>query len=221
MQKSAFEKISIGSAFESFIVFFLAGILVVVIGDCFVDLTGDLPDYYLSLVQEPISINYFFILSIASLIFTALVTWGGTTDHNEKWWFEKILLAPSRAGISCGFIASGMLIGIGAGLFIVTLGAPESELANTSMLSMALGVYCLSVIYPVSILMLYLINKNTKHNLIIDIFGALYVWLIIFAGYKFQKHMDRVGVGAFFAVLIVYAFVGRKWLRKTDNKASQ
>lgn len=221
MQKSAFEKISIGSAFESSVVFFLAGTLVVVVGGCFVDLTGELPDWYLSLIQEPISISYFFILSIVSLIATALVTWGGTYDHNEKWWFEKIFLAPSRAGISCGFIASGMLIGIGAGLFIVTRGAPDSELANTSMLFIALGVYCLAVVYPVSLLMLYLINKNTKHNLTIDIFGALYVALIIFSGYKFRQHMDWVGVGACFAVLIVYAFVGRKWFRKTDNNACQ
>lgn len=214
MQKSAFEKISIGSAFESFMVFLLAGILVVVIGGFFVDITGDLPDWYLSLIQEPISIAYFFILSIVSLIGAALVTWGGTKDHNEKWWFEKIFLAPSRAGISCGFIASGMLIGIGSGLFIVTLGAPESELSNTSVLFVALGVSCLAVVYPVSLLMLYLINKNTKHNIIIDVFGALYVALIIFAGYKFREHMGWVSVGACFAVLVVYAFVGRKWLRK-------
>lgn len=115
MQKSAFEKISIGSAFENFLVFLIAGILAVVVGGCFVDLTIDLPEWYLSLIQEPISIGYFFILSILSLIITALVTLGGTKNHNEKWWFEKVVLAPGRAGISCGFIASGMLVGIGVG----------------------------------------------------------------------------------------------------------
>lgn len=76
MQKSAFEKISIGSAFESFLVFLIAGILVVVVGGCFLDLTSDLPDWYLSLIQEPISIAYFFLLSILSLIATALITRG-------------------------------------------------------------------------------------------------------------------------------------------------
>lgn len=110
-----------------------------------------------------------------------------------------------------------MLIGIGAGLFMATRGAPDSELANTSVLFIALGVYCLALVYPVSLLMLYLINKNMKHNLTIDIFGALYIAIIVFAGLKFQEHMDWVGVTACFAVLIIYAFIGRKWLRKTDN----
>ncbi|MCG3846670.1 hypothetical protein [Photobacterium damselae] len=219
MQKSAFEKISIGSAFENFFVFMLSGLLVVVIGGFFVDLTDDLPDWYLGLIQEPISIAYFFILSIVSLIATAIATWGGTKNHNEKWWFEKILLAPSRAGISCGFIASGMLIGIGAGLFLVTRGSPDSELATTSLGFVALGIYCLSVAYPVSVLMLYLINQNTKHNFIIDLFGAVYVALVLFAGYKFKEHMDWVIIGAIFAIFIVYAFISRKWLRATDNKS--
>lgn len=219
VQKSAFEKISIGSAFEAFFVFMVSGFLVVVVGGFFIDLTDDLPDWYLGLVQEPISIAYFFILSIGSLIATAITTWGGTKNHNEKWWFEKILLATSRAGISCGFIASGMLIGIGAGLFLVTRGAPNSDLASTSIAFLALGIFCIAVAYPVSILMLYLINQNTKHNLIIDLLGALYIAFIIFAGYKFKEHMEWVGLGACFSVLIVYAFIGRKWLRKTDNKS--
>lgn len=105
----------------------------------------------------------------------------------------------------------------GLGLFIVTFGSPDSELAKISLVFVALGVYCLAVAYPVAILMLYLINQNTKHNIIIDVFGAFYVVLIIFAGYKFREHMDWVALGACFAVLIVYAFIGRRWLRKTDN----
>lgn len=220
MQKSAFEKISIGSAFESFCVFMLSGFLVVALGGFFVDLTSDLPDWYLVLIQEPISIAYFFILSIVSLIVTAFSTWFGTKNHNGKWWFDKLLLAPCRAGISCGFIASGMLIGIGAGLFLVTRGAPDSELATTSIAFIALGVYCLAIAYPVSLLMLYLINQNTKHNLLIDLLGALYIALIIFSGYNFKEHMDWISVGACFALLVVYAFIGRRWLRKNDNKSS-
>ncbi|WP_422413476.1 MULTISPECIES: hypothetical protein [unclassified Endozoicomonas] len=88
MSKSTFEKTSIGSAFESLFVFLVAGMLLVVLGGCFVDLSGDLPGWYLNLIQEPISIGYFFILSILSLLATALVTWGGTKNHNEKWWFR-------------------------------------------------------------------------------------------------------------------------------------
>ncbi|WP_422138100.1 hypothetical protein [Endozoicomonas sp. ALC020] len=218
MSKSTFEKISIGSAFESLFVFLVAGMLLVVLGGCFVDLSGDLPGWYLNLIQEPISIGYFFILSILSLLATALVTWGGTKNHNEKWWFEKIFLAPCRAGISCGFIASGMLVGIGLGLFIVTRGVPDSELANTSLAFIALGVYCFAVAYPIALLMLYLINQDAKHNFVIDLFGALYIALVIFAGFMFKEYMDWVGLGACFAILIIYAFVGRIWLRKTDNK---
>ncbi|MDP5460485.1 hypothetical protein [Alishewanella sp. SMS8] len=218
MQKSAFEKISIGPAFESFLVFLVLGILVVVVGGCFVDLTSDLPDWYLSLIQEPVSISYFFILSILSLLTTALVTWGGTKNHNDKWWFDNIVLATSRAGISCGFIASGMLVGIGAGLFIVTRGSPDSELANTSMGFVALGIYCLAVVYPVSLLMLYMINKNTKHNIFIDLLGALYITLVISASYKFREHMNWIVISACFAVLIICMFIDRNWLRKTDNK---
>ncbi|WP_372740204.1 hypothetical protein [Neptunomonas sp.] len=220
MQKSAFEKISIDSAFESFLVFMVSGFLVVAVGGFFVDLSGELPDWYSGLIQEPISIAYFFILSIVSLLATAIATWGGTKNHNGKLWFEYIVLAPNRAGISCGFIASGMLIGIGLGLLLVTRGAPDSELASTAIAFVALGIYCLAVAYPVALLMLYLINHNTKHNIVIDIFGAVYVALVLFAGYKFKEHMDWVTVGAIFAIFIVYAFIGRKWLRTTDNKSS-
>ncbi|WP_422441838.1 MULTISPECIES: hypothetical protein [unclassified Endozoicomonas] len=127
-------------------------------------------------------------------------------------------MAPCRAGISCGFIASGMLVGIGLGLFIVTRGVPDSELANTSLAFIALGVYCFAVAYPIALLMLYLINQDAKHNFVIDLFGALYIALVIFAGFMFKEYMDWVGLGACFAILIIYAFVGRIWLRKTDNK---
>lgn len=219
MQKSAFERISIGFSFENFLVFLVVGFLVIVIGRLFVDLTGDLPEWYLGLIQEPISIAYFFILSIVSLIGIALATCGGRRNHIGKWWFEKILLAPCRAGINCGFIASGMLIGIGVGLFLVTRGAPYSELAEISIAFLALGIFCLSVAYPVSLLMLYLINQNTKHNRIIDFFGALYVAFIIFAAFRFREHLDWVGLGIVLSVLIVYAFIDRKWLRNADDKS--
>ncbi|WP_422413854.1 hypothetical protein [Endozoicomonas sp. ALB122] len=111
-----------------------------------------------------------------------------------------------------------MLVGIGLGLFIVTRGVPDSELANTSLAFIALGVYCFAVAYPIALLMLYLINQDAKHNFVIDLFGALYIALVIFAGFMFKEYMDWVGLGACFAILIIYAFVGRIWLRKTDNK---
>ncbi|MBW6391001.1 hypothetical protein [Billgrantia antri] len=220
MRKTAFEKISICSAFESFLVFLTSGFFVVIIGDCFIDLAGDLPDWYLSLIQEPISIAHFFLLSVGSLVVTAIVTWCGTKNHNEKWWFEKILLPPSRAGISCGFIASGMLIGIGSGLFIVTRGAPETELAHTSVVFISLGIYCLAIVYPVSLLMLYLINQEAKHSLVVDFLGAIYFVLMIFSGYKFREHVDVVSLGASFSVLIIYACFGRRWRIRNDKKAA-
>jgi len=216
VQKSAFEKISIGSAFESFLVFMVSGFLVATVGGFFVDLSGELPDWYLGLIQEPISIAYFFILSIVSLLATAIATWGGTKNHNGKWWFEYIMLAPNRAGLSCGFIASGMLIGIGLGLLLVTRGAPDSELASTSIAFVALGIYCLAVAYPVALLMLYLINENTKHNFVIDIFGTVYVALVLFAGYKFKEHMDWVTAGAIFATKII-KIIGQPCLIEETN----
>lgn len=218
MKKTAFEKIAICSAFESFLVFLVFGFFVVLIGRHFIDLTGDLPDWYLSLIQEPIAIIHFFLLSVGSLLMTAIVTWCGTKNHNEKWWFEKILLPPSRAGISCGFIASGMLIGIGSGLFTVTHGAPETELAHTSVMFIALGIYCLAVVYPVSLLMLYLINQDAKHNLVIDFSGALYIGLIIFAGFQFREHMSVISLGAGFSILIAYLCFGRRWVSRNYKK---
>ncbi len=223
VQESAFEKIGIGSAFESFCVFLLSGFLVVSVGSIFVDLTSSaLPKWYFALIEEPISMAYFFILSILSLIASAIATKFGTKNRNGKWWFEKIILAPSRAGISCGFIASGMLIGIGGGLFIVTLGAPESsELVNMSIAFIALGVYCLAIAYPVSLFMLYLINQNTKHNLLIDLLGGLYIALVIFLGYRFKEYLDWVNVGAFFALLIIIAFFSRNLLKKAKIDSSK
>ena len=213
LEKSPFQRLGLMSAAESFAVFLVSGFLLVVVGGCFVELTKDLPTWYVKLIEEPMSIAYFFILSIVSLLLAALFTWGGTRDITQSKLFEWFILAPSRAGISCGAIASGMLLGIGAGLFIVTRGAPESELVGVSTGFLALGLFCLAVAYPVAILMAYLIDPTRRHRLRIDILGVVYLAFVIYMGLNFSNHLDWIAVSAEFAVLIVWILAGQ-WLYK-------
>ena len=214
---SPFKILGLDSAVESFGVFLVAGFLVVTGGNLFVDITADLPDWYASLIQEPISIAYFFILSIFGLLVTAAVTRGGTRDVVRKWWFRWFVLAPSKGGLSCGAIASGMLLGIGAGLFVVTRGSPVSELAETSRLFMWLGVYCIAIVYPVTLLMAYLIDVEQRHKVVIDVLGGVYVLLVIYSAFNLKEHLDWIGLMAEFAVIIVWAVIGR-WIYKRPAK---
>lgn len=39
---------------------------------------------------------YFAVLSILGLFITYVVTKGGVINHNGKWWFDKLILAPSQ-----------------------------------------------------------------------------------------------------------------------------
>lgn len=215
---SPFKTLGFDSAAESFGVFLASGFLVVAGGSFFVDITAELPDWYANLVQEPISISYFFILSIFGLLAAFAVTRGGTRDIGQEWWFRWFILAPSKAGISCGAIASGMLLGIGVGLFLVTRGAPTSELAYTSKSFMWLGVYCLAVIWPVTLLMAYLIDVEQRHRFVIDVLGLLYVIFVIYSAFNLRAHLDWVGLMAQFAVLVVWAIIGRYLYRRPANK---
>ena len=219
MDKSAFDRVSLVSALENFAVFSVCGIFLIVGGSFFIDLNKSLPDWYASLVQEPVSIAYFFILSLLSLVLTGLVTMGGSRNCNGKWWFEYLILAIGRAGISCGFIASGMLLGVGIGLYLITRGSAGSELASNAVQFIKLGVFCLSVAYAITVLMLNLINQRKDHNFKVDLLGGCYILALIAGWFHFDGLVDWKGVGACLALLIFYCFVGRIWLREPVAKA--
>lgn len=214
MNKSAFDKISFFPAIESFIVFSILGFCVVAGGGVFLDFKLSLPEWYLTLIQEPLSITYFYILCIGGLLATALITWGGTKNHNGKWWFDMILLAPSRAGISCGAIVSGMLMGLAAGLLVVSNISSSQYLQYTAYKFFFLSIYSLGILFPVMVLMLYLINHNTKYNLAINALGGLYIGFLIYAGINYKEHIEWIATGSCFAILIIYAFIGKQWLMK-------
>ncbi|MGH8451070.1 hypothetical protein [Pseudomonas sp.] len=214
MDKSAFDRVSLVSALENLVVFIMCGFLLIVGGSFAIDLSKSLPDWYSSLVQEPVSIAYFFILSLLGLVLTGLVTLGGSRDCSGKWWFEYLILAIGRAGISCGFIASGMLLGVGAGLFVITRGSAGSELSNNATQFMKLGVFCLSIAYAITVLMLNLINQRKDHNFKVDALGFFYLLALTAGWFYLDGDVDWKGVGCCLALLIFYCFVGRVWLRE-------
>jgi len=211
MNGSAFERIGIFSVIENFAFFLVVGCVVILFGSLFYDLSSDLPEGYLVFLQEPVAIICFFVMSIVGLIVIGFATKLGTVNLSDKWWFDRILMVPCRVGIGSGAIASGMILGIGLGLITLSYFTESDQFYTDGRLFLALGISFLGMVYPVMVLMLYLINDNRQHALIIEILAVVYVSSVTFLLFNNGWRLDTsLALGVCFSIFTCYVI----WLRR-------
>lgn len=211
MNGSAFEKIGIFSVIENFVFFLVLGCVVILFGNLFYDLSSDLPEGYLVFLQEPVAILCFFVMSIVGLIVIGFATKFGTVNLNDKWWFDRILMVPCRVGIGSGAIASGMILGIGLGLIALSEFSGNDQFDKDGRLFLALGISFLGMVYPVMVLMLYLINHDRQYALNIEALAGIYVLFVIYLLIKNGWHLDTsLALGVCFSLFISYVI----WIRR-------
>lgn len=204
-------RLALASALESFMVFWVVGILIVLVGGIFVNLRAKLPPWYEGLLEEPISLKLFFTLSVLTLLLSILFT-----KKRHARWFNWIVLAPSRAGISCGSIAAGAMFGIGMGLYIRVLGDTSSELGRVALRFMGLGVFTLAILIPVVTLTMFFIDNEAKKKCYVEVVGVTYFAFTLSLAWHYADHFDLIRMAivfvmAFFCTLLwKYAVLSRK-----------
>ncbi|HRD68499.1 MAG: hypothetical protein IPL51_15635 [Candidatus Competibacteraceae bacterium] len=176
------ELIGLRNIMESFFIFLFYGAIIILIGPFFgVDLTKDLPDQYSNLIQEPVSISMFALLSGIPLllIFLIGILKGEKTIHHPL--ILKYVLPFPRTGLCAGAIIVGMLLGLGIMLWLITLGCKQGNLTSTAIQLIGLSGYFFLILLLFIILYLYLLYPWRKKIRILDIVSLSYLFMITLA----------------------------------------
>lgn len=195
---------------ENFFVFFVFGISIVLFGGVAFDLTKDLPDKFVKIIQESFAINTFVILTCIGLVISALTgsLAGEKAIHHR--FISKWVLAFSRVGLSAGAIVSGMLLGIGVALWLITLGAKNGQLAAEAIRFIGLSFFFVLILLPLIIVHLYLLFPWSKRILWLDLLSFAYFLAIIPAFFLLENYIDWYSLGLQGATLVTFGFVMKK-----------
>lgn len=164
---------------ENFIVFAAFGAILIVFGGATLDLSGELPKTFAKTLQEPLALITFTTMTVASL--AILVTTGLIKGEHalKHFLITRIVLAFSRTGLSAGAIATGMLCGIGAALWLITLGDKSSALASNARQFLGFSVLLSLILSPLILLHLYVLYPWKEKLLKIDAATVVYVLIVI------------------------------------------
>ncbi|MBT8763914.1 hypothetical protein KFV02_08210 [Desulfohalobiaceae bacterium Ax17] len=209
-EKNPIKLIGLQSIKEIFFVFLLFGFVLILGGGVCLDLTKNLPSQYLKIIEESLSINTFGLLSIVSLCILAVWRLIKGEEALKHPFVTKIILPLSRAGLSAGAITAGMLLGIGLGLWLITLGGKHSELALNAIQFIGLSAFLALFIIPLIVLHLYLLFPCKQKVLWLDLVSAIYTVLVMSMFFVVDNYLDWKSVGVLFVIFVIFAFLIKK-----------
>nr|WP_320116641.1 hypothetical protein [uncultured Desulfuromonas sp.] len=213
--------IGIRSVRESFFVFSLFGAGITLFSGIAFDLTEDLPEQISKIIQEPLSINTFALFSVIGLAVVTLVASIKGESAIKHPFVTDWVLAVSRAGLTAGSIVTGMLFGIGAALWLVTLGAKNSELANHAILFLGLSIFFLLFMTPLILLHLYILFPWKEKVLFLDVASIIYSVVVTIALFSVSNYLGWQTVGILFVVLTIFALVMKKMKTQKTKGANR
>lgn len=160
------ELIGIKANIEGFAVFSVFGFGLFSFGALFIDYHANLPDIFVKLIEEPISIFTFSLLYPIGLFLALLPTYFGSRSVQleplPSSYLRFLAFPISRAGGSAGAVASGMLVGMGLGLMLVGKVTSDSSLFQYGWGFLAWGIFIIGLYVPFTLFFFYGFSAGQK-----------------------------------------------------------
>jgi hypothetical protein len=207
---SQLEILGFSSLKESFFVFlafgFALGLVAVILTAAGHDIKG-----VESIVLEALALSVFSILSIFGLAGTYVSSWARIPPRFSQ--ILRFISLPSlRVGLTTGFIASGVTIGLGAAVFAVATVFGFSDLANSGRMVLVIGVFILFVVWPFFFISAEMHNAKATW---LTASAIIYIITVLYVLYSYE----RTAFWQSFSISVVYLAFGAylRVKRKNNN----
>lgn len=211
----SFEKIGYSAHLEAFTVFLVLGGILGLIGGAFEALGGD-PGEIFTVAEQGVALSVFMILCVGGLFGLLLADWQ-QLPRLIGLVLNRLCPSVLRVGLTTGFVAAGIIIGVGVGAFVpfYLLGTPEQQAPAQRLI--LLGALILLIWWPFYYAAAEVLDAGSKT---IHIVAGLYVFMlaILLANVSTSSLWWGSGLpvlAAMAATIVVIRRVGKRRPNKT------
>lgn len=208
--------IPIRNLLENFWVFAAYGIVIAIVLGSMSSFNLDVEKVQ-DVMMEPFSIYSFSILSLVGLLALCIanITTAKTgAQMRASWWVRNIWVPIANAGLSTGSIITGMLFGLGIGMFGYSYVEPEAF--EVFKVLWAVAVYTLALLYPLVWMTRSLFDETKGQKKLSNYVGIFYcISLAIILWF-----VDKEKFWNFIGIMTIFSFgfsLFLWWLRKRNK----
>jgi len=193
------EVIGYSSHKENFLVFLFLGTVLGLVGGSY-ELLGLDNKTIEELAKEALALSVFSILSVFGLLGALFSGWRRVPKFIAEC-ARRLSLPALRVGLSTGFIASGVTLGLGLGLLTLSFFSDEASLRNGGLALLSAGVFLFGVCWPYFLLAAEVLAIR---SIWLQLSAYVYIFFVGATLYKYEQ----TGFWQFVVTLVFALVIG-------------